>query len=174
MRNLSTTPPDVSIVVPIYNEFDNLPDLVERIAQAMAGQALSFELLAVDDGSKDGSADRLRELAATRPWLRPVFLARNYGQSSALQAGFDRVRGRYVVTLGADLQNEPGDIPLLRQRLETDPGVDMVSGWRKDRQDAELSRTLPSRIANNLISSATGLHLHDYGCALNAYPRPGP
>ena len=172
MTTARTAAPDVSIVVPIYNEVDNLPDLVERIAQAMAGQALSFELLAVDDGSKDGSADRLRELAATRPWLRPVFLARNYGQSSALQAGFDRVRGRYVVTLDADLQNEPGDIPLLLQRLETDPGVDMVSGWRKDRQDAELSRKLPSRIANKLISSATGVHLHDYGCALKAYRRP--
>ncbi|HNO43416.1 MAG TPA: glycosyltransferase, partial [Ottowia sp.] len=108
-----STAPDVSIVVPIYNEVDNLPDLVERIAAAMAGQALSFELLAVDDGSSDGSRARLRELAAGRPWLRPVLLARNYGQSSALQAGFDRVRGRYVVTLDADLQNEPGDIPLL-------------------------------------------------------------
>ena len=172
MTTARTAAPDVSIVVPIYNEVENLPDLVERIALAMAGQALSFELLAVDDGSKDGSADRLRELAATRPWLRPVFLARNYGQSSALQAGFDRVRGRYVVTLDADLQNEPGDIPLLLQRLETDPGVDMVSGWRKDRQDAELSRKLPSRIANKLISSATGVHLHDYGCALKAYRRP--
>ncbi|HOK12597.1 MAG TPA: glycosyltransferase, partial [Ottowia sp.] len=106
------------------------------------------------------------------PWLRPVLLARNYGQSSALQAGFDRVRGRYVVTLDADLQNEPGDIPLLLARLEADPDVDMVSGWRKDRQDAELSRKLPSRIANKLISSATGVHLHDYGCALKAYRRP--
>ena len=164
--------PDVSIVVPIYNEVENLPDLVERIAHAMAAQPLGFELLAVDDGSRDGSADKLRELAATRPWLRPVFLARNYGQSSALQAGFDRVRGRYVVTLDADLQNEPDDIPLLLERLETDPGVDMVSGWRKDRQDAELSRKLPSRIANKLISNATGVHLHDYGCALKAYRRP--
>lgn len=172
MTSPRTATPDVSIVVPIYNEVDNLPDLVERIAQAMAGQPLSFELLAVDDGSTDGSRARLRELAAGRPWLRPVFLARNYGQSSALQAGFDRVRGRYVVTLDADLQNEPGDIPLLLQRLETDPDVDMVSGWRKDRQDAELSRKLPSRIANKLISSATGVHLHDYGCALKAYRRP--
>ncbi len=171
--NADRTPaPDVSIVVPIYNEVDNLPELVRRIGAAMQGQPFSFELLAVDDGSKDGSADRLGELAAARPWLRPVFLARNYGQSSALQAGFDRVRGRYVVTLDADLQNEPGDIPLLLQRLETDPGVDMVSGWRKDRQDAELSRKLPSRIANKLISSATGVHLHDYGCALKAYRRP--
>ena len=168
----ATHPPDVSIVVPIYNEVDNLPDLVERIAQAMAGQPLAFELLAVDDGSTDGSRARLRELAATRAWLRPVLLARNYGQSSALQAGFDRVRGRYVVTLDADLQNEPGDIPLLLERLETDLDVDMVSGWRKDRQDAELSRKLPSRIANRLISRATGVHLHDYGCALKAYRRP--
>ncbi|HOB65096.1 glycosyltransferase family 2 protein [Ottowia sp.] len=167
-----TATPDVSIVVPIYNEVDNLPDLVKRIAQAMAAQPLSFELLAVDDGSTDGSRARLRELAATRPWLRPVLLARNYGQSSALQAGFDRVRGRYVVTLDADLQNEPDDIPLLLQRLETDPDVDMVSGWRKDRQDAEISRKLPSRIANKLISNATGVHLHDYGCALKAYRRP--
>ena len=172
MNTAPTPTPDVSIVVPIYNEVENLPDLVERIAQAMSAQPLSFELLAVDDGSRDGSADTLRELAATRPWLRPVFLARNYGQSSALQAGFDRVRGRYVVTLDADLQNEPGDIPLLLERLETDSSVDMVSGWRKDRQDAELSRKLPSRIANRLISSATGVHLHDYGCALKAYRRP--
>ncbi len=172
MTPASTAAPDVSIVVPIYNEVENLPDLVERIAQAMAAQPLSFELLAVDDGSRDASAARLRELAATRPWLRPVFLARNYGQSSALQAGFDRVRGRCVVTLDADLQNEPGDIPLLLERLETDPEVDMVSGWRKDRQDAELSRKLPSRLANRLISRATGVHLHDYGCALKAYRRP--
>ena len=172
MTSARTPVPDVSIVVPIYNEVDNLNDLVARIDQAMRGQPLSFELLAVDDGSTDGSRARLRELADSRPWLRPVLLARNYGQSSALQAGFDRVRGRYVVTLDADLQNEPGDIPLLLQRLETDPDVDMVSGWRKDRQDAELSRKLPSRIANKLISSATGVHLHDYGCALKAYRRP--
>ena len=167
-----TQAPDVSIVVPIYNEVENLPDLVERIAQAMAGQPWSFELLAVDDGSSDGGPRVLRELAAGRPWLRPVFLVRNYGQSSALQAGFDRVRGRYVVTLDADLQNEPGDIPLLLERLEHDPDVDMVSGWRKDRQDAEISRKLPSRIANRLISRATGVHLNDYGCALKAYRRP--
>ena len=172
MTSPRTPAPDVSIVVPIYNEVDNLPDLVARIGRAMAGQPLSFELLAVDDGSTDGSRARLSELAATTPWLRPVLLARNYGQSSALQAGFDRVRGRYVVTLDADLQNEPDDIPLLLQRLETDPAVDMVSGWRKDRQDAEISRKLPSRIANKLISNATGVHLHDYGCALKAYRRP--
>ncbi|MDO5626372.1 MAG: glycosyltransferase family 2 protein [Pseudomonadota bacterium] len=172
MTSPHTPVPDVSIVVPIFNEVDNLPDLVARIGRAMAGQPLSFELLAVDDGSTDGSRAKLCELAAATPWLRPVLLARNYGQSSALQAGFDRVRGRYVVTLDADLQNEPDDIPLLLNRLETDPDVDMVSGWRKDRQDAEISRKLPSRIANKLISNATGVHLHDYGCALKAYRRP--
>lgn len=164
--------PEVSIVVPVYNEVDNLPDLVTRIEAAMRTQPLSFELIAVDDGSRDGSGQLLLQLAATRPWLRPVILARNYGQSSGLQAGFDRVRGRYVVTLDADLQNEPDDIPLLLARLETDPSVDMVSGWRKDRQDAAISRKLPSKIANRLISKATGVQLHDYGCALKAYRRP--
>lgn len=163
--------PDVSIVVPIYNEFDNLPDLIARIDAAMRGQPLSYELIAVDDGSNDGSARRLRELAAQNPWVRAVCLVRNYGQSSALQAGFDRVRGRYVVTLDADLQNEPDDIPLLLQRLETDPEVDMVSGWRKNRQDKALSRRLPSVLANRLISRFTHVHLHDYGCALKAYRR---
>ena len=172
MRDSRTTPPEVSIVVPIYNELENLPDLVERIHGAMATQPLSFELIAVDDGSSDGSAARLRELAAGRPWLRAVCLVRNYGQSAALQAGFDRVRGRYVVTLDADLQNEPQDIPLLLQRLETDPEVDMVSGWRHQRQDKALSRRLPSMLANRLISRSTGVHLHDYGCALKAYRRP--
>ena len=172
MRDSRTTPPEVSIVVPIYNELENLPDLVERIHGAMATQPLSFELIAVDDGSSDGSAARLRELAQGRPWLRAVCLVRNYGQSAALQAGFDRVRGRYVVTLDADLQNEPQDIPLLLQRLETDPEVDMVSGWRHQRQDKALSRRLPSMLANRLISRSTGVHLHDYGCALKAYRRP--
>lgn len=163
--------PDVSIVVPVYNEIGNVDGLIERIAAAMQGHPWSFELIAVDDGSEDGSGQRLCELADTRPWLRAVRLARNYGQSSALQAGFERVRGRYVVTLDADLQNEPGDIPLLLQRLEDDQSIDMVSGWRKDRQDAAISRKLPSRIANRLISWATGVHLHDYGCALKAYRR---
>lgn len=171
-HNASAHVPDVSIVVPIYNEYDNLPDLVARIDAAMGAQPLSFELIAVDDGSTDGSAERLRALAASHPWVRAVCLVRNYGQSSALQAGFDRVRGRYVVTLDADLQNDPQDIPLLLQRLETDRSVDMVSGWRQQRQDKALSRRLPSMLANKLISSTTGVYLHDYGCALKAYRRP--
>ncbi|MEG1736056.1 MAG: glycosyltransferase family 2 protein, partial [Comamonas sp.] len=158
--------PEVSIVVPIYNEFNNLPDLVARIDAAMRTQPLSYELIAVDDGSNDGSAQRLREISETHPWVRAVCLVRNYGQSSALQAGFDRVRGRYVVTLDADLQNEPGDIPLLLERLENEPDLDMISGWRKNRQDKALSRRLPSVLANRLISKLTNVQLHDYGCAL--------
>lgn len=164
--------PDVTIVAPVFNEIDNLADLVDRIGAAMATQALSFEFIAVDDGSTDGSGARLRELADTRPWLRAVSLVRNYGQSSALQAGFDRARGRYVVTTDADLQNEPMDIPLLLARLEADPAIDMVSGWREQRQDNALSRRFPSMVANRLISRVTGVRLHDYGCALKAYRRP--
>lgn len=171
MTSVHDSNPEVSIVVPVYNEFDNLPDLVARIDEAMRTQPLSYELIAVDDGSTDGSARRLRELAEQHPWVRAVCLVRNYGQSSALQAGFDRVRGRYVVTLDADLQNEPGDIPLLLERLENDPDVDMISGWRKNRQDKALSRRLPSVLANRLISKFTNVQLHDYGCALKAYRR---
>lgn len=163
--------PDVSIVVPIYNEVETLPELIERIAQAMQPSGLSFEMIAVDDGSSDGGDRRLEALAADRDWLRAVCLTRNYGQSSALQAGFDRARGRYIVTLDADLQNDPLDIPLLVQRLETEPEVEMVSGWRQQRQDGALSRRLPSAIANWLISRTTGVALHDYGCALKAYRR---
>ena len=171
MKSVHDSIPEVSIVVPVYNEFDNLPDLVARIDAAMSAQPLSYELIAVDDGSTDGSAKRLRELAEQYSWVRAICLVRNYGQSSALQAGFDRVRGRYVVTLDADLQNEPGDIPLLLERLESDPDVDMISGWRKNRQDKALSRRLPSVLANRLISKFTNVQLHDYGCALKAYRR---
>lgn len=168
----AAAPPEVSIVIPMFNEVESLPDLVERVEQAMVASGRSFELLAVDDGSRDGSAALLRTLAMERPWLRPVCLARNYGQSCALQAGFDRVRGHYVVTLDADLQNDPLDIPALLDRLDAEPELDMLSGWRQQRQDKALSRRLPSLLANRLISRTTGLVLHDYGCALKAYRRP--
>lgn len=163
--------PDVSIVIPMYNEVDSLRDLVRRVGDAMAPSGFRWELIGVDDGSSDGTAALLVDLAGVTPWLRPVCLARNYGQSSALQAGFDRVRGRYVVTLDADLQNDPLDIPPMLQRLEDDDTVDMISGWRENRQDHALTRRLPSLIANRMISRATGVKLHDYGCALKAYRR---
>jgi glycosyltransferase involved in cell wall biosynthesis len=164
--------PVVSIVIPVYNEAENLRDLVAQVQAAMQSQPRSFELLLVDDGSRDGSRALLRELASTHPWLRPLALIRNYGQSTALQAGFDHARGEFIVTLDGDLQNDPLEIPRLLALLDADPDIDVVSGWRKDRQDKALTRRLPSRIANQIISVVTGVHLHDYGCALKAYRRP--
>jgi glycosyltransferase involved in cell wall biosynthesis len=163
--------PEVSVVIPIYNEAENLRDLVARVHEALAARPGGFELICVDDGSRDGSDRLLLELGATRPWLRPVILARNYGQSTALQAGFERAQGRYVATLDGDLQNDPADLPALLDRLETDDSIDMISGWRKHRQDRAISRRLPSMLANRLISWATKVELHDYGCALKVYRR---
>lgn len=161
--------PNVSIVIPIYNEQENLPDLVAKVGEALLPTGRSFELICVDDGSRDRSAWVLRDLAAKTPWLKPRYLMRNYGQTAALQAGFDAVTGKYVATLDGDLQNDPADIPALLDRLDSDSSVDMISGWRKDRQDKAVSRKLPSMIANRLISKVTGVTLHDYGCALKVY-----
>ncbi len=160
---------DISIVIPVYNEEENLPDLVARVGEALAPSGFSFELICVDDGSRDRSAIVLRDLAAKTPWLKPRYLMRNYGQTAALQAGFDAVQGRYTVTLDGDLQNDPLDIPDLIRTLEKRPEINMISGWRKDRQDAALKRKLPSRIANRIIAKVTGVTLNDYGCALKAY-----
>lgn len=162
---------DVSIVIPVYNEYDNLPDLVEQVAQAMQTTGVNWELICVDDGSRDGSDRLLAELAQDRPWLKPLYLNRNYGQSTAMQAGFDAARGATLVTLDGDLQNDPADIPRLLKELEAHPEIDILSGWRKDRQDKTLSRKIPSRIANWLISRVTGVKLHDYGCSLKLYRR---
>ncbi|HEU4620970.1 MAG TPA: glycosyltransferase family 2 protein [Burkholderiaceae bacterium] len=162
---------DVSIVIPVYNEAPNLRDLVDRIEASMREAGCRFELVLVDDGSRDGSQDLLRELSVDRDWLQALLLIRNYGQSTALQAGFDHARGTYIVTLDGDLQNDPADIPQLLDMLDRDPRVDVISGWRKERQDRTLSRKLPSMIANRLISRVTGVRLHDYGCALKAYRR---
>ena len=161
--------PQVSVVIPIYNEAENLLDLVTRVHDAIAPSGRSFELICIDDGSRDGSARILEQLAATRDWLKPVYLIRNYGQSTALQAGFDIATGTFIVTLDGDLQNDPIDIPRLVDQLVASPDVDVISGWRKARQDAALSRKLPSMLANGLISKVTGVKLHDYGCALKLY-----
>lgn len=161
-----------SIVIPVFNEGENLRELVERIDAAMSPGGRPFELILVDDGSTDDSAAVLAELARERRWLRPLMLIRNYGQSTALQAGFDHVRGDVVVTLDGDLQNEPAEIPRLLGLLDADRAVDVVSGWRKERQDRTWSRKVPSWIANRLISAVTGVRLHDYGCALKVYRRP--
>jgi len=162
---------DVSVVIPVFNEAENLRELVERVGQALAPCGRSFELLLVDDGSGDGSRALLAGLAGTYPWLRPLALIRNYGQSTALQAGFDHAAGDLVVTLDGDLQNDPVEIPRLLGLMDADPDIDVVSGWRQQRQDRTWSRKLPSWFANRLISSVTGVRLHDYGCALKVYRR---
>jgi glycosyltransferase involved in cell wall biosynthesis len=161
--------PQVSVVIPVYNEEDNLPDLVERVGRALQPSGRSFELICVDDGSRDGSAQVLAQLAEANAWLTPLYLIRNYGQSAALQAGFDAARGEVVVTLDGDLQNDPADIPALLDLLDARPEVDVISGWRRDRKDRTLSRKIPSQIANGIISRVTGVRLHDYGCALKLY-----
>ena len=161
--------PKVSIVIPVYNEEANIAGLVDQVSVALLPTGWDFELLLIDDGSRDGTAEVMQRLSENFPWLHCIFLIRNYGQSTALQAGFDHAEGDYIVTLDGDLQNDPADIPALIEILETDPEVDCVSGWRKSRQDAALSRKLPSQIANALISKVTRVALHDYGCALKAY-----
>ncbi|MCA1994616.1 MAG: glycosyltransferase family 2 protein [Coleofasciculus sp. S288] len=161
--------PEVSVVVPIYNEFESLPQLIEAIATSMTATGLSYELICVDDGSKDGSAELLKKHALARPYLRGILLRRNYGQTPAMAAGFKYARGKVIITLDGDLQNDPADIPVMLSKLEEDEGYDLVSGWRKNRQDAALTRLLPSKIANWLIGKITGVKLHDYGCSLKAY-----
>ncbi|MDP2833095.1 MAG: glycosyltransferase family 2 protein [Pseudomonadota bacterium] len=161
----------VSLIAPIYNEQENLPDLVDKVEAVMSAQEKSWEFICVDDGSRDGSDTLLVELAATRPWLRPLFLRRNYGQSTAMQAGFDAARGEVLVTIDGDMQNDPADIPRLLDMLDARPEVDIISGWRKNRKDKALLRKFPSKIANRLISKVTGVNLHDYGCSLKLYRR---
>ncbi|MGC1394611.1 MAG: glycosyltransferase family 2 protein, partial [Coleofasciculaceae cyanobacterium] len=161
------TKPEVSVVVPIYNEVESLPHLIEAIASTLDLAQLSYELICVDDGSVDGSAQLLKELAQKTPHLRGILLRRNYGQTAAMAAGFNYARGNAIITLDGDLQNDPADIPMLLGKL--DEGYDLVSGWRKNRQDATLTRLLPSKIANWLIAEITGVRLHDYGCSLKAY-----
>ncbi|MGB6297680.1 MAG: glycosyltransferase family 2 protein [Rivularia sp. (in: cyanobacteria)] len=158
---------EVSIVVPIYNEVESLPQLINTITTTLAATGLTYELICVDDGSKDGSGMLLKQQAQTHSNLRAILLRRNYGQTAAMAAGFNYARGKTVVTLDGDLQNDPVDIPLLLAKL--DEGYDLVSGWRKNRQDAALTRLLPSKIANWLIGKVTEVKLHDYGCSLKAY-----
>ena len=159
--------PEISVVIPIFNEEASISALYERLTEVLAATGRSYELIAVDDGSSDGTFPRLRSLAANDPRLRVIRLRRNFGQTAAFSAGFAGARGRVVVTIDADLQNDPADIPRLLTKLEE--GYDVVSGWRIRRQDPFLRRRLPSRLANRLISWCTGVRLHDYGCSLKVY-----
>ncbi|RII29157.1 MAG: glycosyltransferase [Geobacter sp.] len=160
---------DLSIVVPIYNEEENISALHESIQKALASTSLEYELILVDDGSSDGSFPLLKELAAWDKRVKVIRFRRNFGQTAAMAAGFDVSTGEVVVPMDGDLQNDPADIPLLLAKIHE--GYDVVSGWRRDRQDTFINRKLPSIIANGIISRMTGVHLHDYGCTLKAYRR---
>ncbi len=162
--------PDLSLIVPVYNEEQNLPLLFDAISTTLRSLNQTWEVIFVDDGSHDGSAAVLRHIFQSDPeHVRVILFRRNFGQTAAIAAGIDHARGNVIVLLDADLQNDPADIPLLLAKL--DEGYDLVSGWRKDRKDHALVRTLPSRVANWLISQVTGVRLHDYGCTLKAYRR---
>lgn len=158
---------ELSVVVPIFNEYESIPLLVEKITKVAQFMGVTYELICVDDGSSDGSADLLKDIARERHDLRVILLRRNYGQTPAMAAGFNYSRGRVIVTLDGDLQNEPEDIATVYNKLHE--GFDLVSGWRKNRQDNAVTRLLPSKIANWLIAKVTGVKLHDYGCSLKAY-----
>jgi dolichol-phosphate mannosyltransferase len=158
---------DLSIVIPIYNEEENIPYLLQRLRTSLERLNLRYEIIAVDDGSGDDGAAVLKRYAATSPELKIVRLRRNSGQTAAIMAGLDRAAGEIIVTIDADLQNDPDDIDKLVTKLNE--GYDVVSGWRKNRQDHALRRNFVSRIANRLISAVTGVYLHDYGCTLKAY-----
>ncbi len=158
--------PEISVVVPVFQEEASIPTVIPRILSSLSNQRRSFELIAVNDGSRDRTGVLLDEIAASEPRLRIIHLARNYGQTAALMAGFWVARAPVVVPLDGDGQNEPDDIGMLVDRLEE--GYDVVSGWRKDRKDSWM-RTHVSRAANWLIGKVTGVRLHDYGCTLKAY-----
>ena len=164
-----SAPLDLSVVVPLYNEEESLPHLVNQLISALRPAGETFELVLVDDGSSDRTAGVLAEISSDVPEVVAVLLRKNYGQTAAMAAGFDVARGEVIVSLDGDLQNDPADIPMLLAKLRE--GYDLVSGWRHQRQDAALQRKLPSRLANRLIGRVTGVRLHDYGCSLKAYRR---
>jgi glycosyltransferase involved in cell wall biosynthesis len=158
---------ELSVVVPLFNEEESVAALHGEITAAAAGLGVAYEVLYVDDGSRDATAERLRAIAADDPRVRVIRLRRNYGQSAAIQAGFDQASGRVVITMDGDLQNDPADFGLLLGEIAA--GYDLVCGWRYHRRDALLTRRLPSQLANWLIGRLTGVRVHDNGCTLKAY-----
>ncbi len=163
-----TTVPKFSLVAPVYNEVDNLDRFVEEAVPVMDKLDGGFEIVLVDDGSTDGSHEKLIALHNKDPRVKIVRLRGNFGQTAAFAAGFDYAKGDIILTIDADLQNDPADIPALVKKLE-DEDYDIVAGWRYDRKDKFISRRLPSMIANKIISMTTNVHLHDYGCSLKAF-----
>ncbi len=161
--------PDISVFLPVFNEEPNLLPLHAKLDEALKALGRSAEIVYVDDGSSDGSLKILREIAHLDPRVRVVALRRNYGQTAAMAAGIDAARGKVLIPMDADLQNDPADIGRLLDKL--DEGYDVVSGWRKNRKDKMVTRKIPSMLANRLISWIGGVPLHDYGCSLKAYRR---
>lgn len=154
----------ISVVIPAYNEKDSIPILYEKLTKVLEDD---YEIIFVDDGSDDGTFEVLQKIADKDSRVKVIRFRRNYGQTAAMYAGFQHAKGEIIITMDADLQNDPEDIPALIRKLEE--GYDLVSGWRKDRKDPFFSRRLPSMIANWIISKVTGVELHDYGCTLKAY-----
>ncbi len=161
-------PPDISVVVPMKNEGPNVDELYRELTSALGAYGRSYEIVAIDDGSKDDTFARLARLQSSDFRLRVIRFRRNFGQTAAFAAGFAEARGRYIVTMDGDLQNDSRDIGAMVDLLEKTP-ADIVAGWRKDRKDPFLNRRLPSQMANWLISRATGVQLHDYGCSLKVF-----
>jgi len=159
----------LSVITPIYNEEQNIFPLMDALVPVLRGLRTPFEIIAVNDGSRDGSLARLREASARWPELRVVNFRRNFGQTAAIMAGFDHARGETIITIDADLQNDPADVPRLLGKLEE--GYDVVSGWRANRQDHRIRRVAISRAANAIISRLSGVRLNDYGCTMKAYRR---
>jgi glycosyltransferase involved in cell wall biosynthesis len=159
--------PQITIFLPVYNEEDNLQLLHEKISFVLSSLNRTAEIIYIDDGSTDSSLQILKDIAAADDRVRVIALRRNYGQTAAMSAGFDLSRGEILIPMDADLQNDPGDIPKLLEKI--DEGYDVVSGWRKNRHDKFLSRRVPSILANKIISWISGVYLHDYGCSLKAY-----
>jgi glycosyltransferase involved in cell wall biosynthesis len=166
---VSTSPIVLSVIIPVYNEEDNLDPLHKALKTVLDDQKKPYEIIMVDDGSTDGSPKKLAQIAKNDPTFKVVNFLRNYGQTAALMAGIEKAQGEILIPMDADLQNDPKDIPRLLEKMEE--GFDVVSGWRKDRQDKTITRTLPSMIANKIISKISGLVLHDYGCTLKVYRR---
>ncbi len=158
---------NISVISPVFNEVENLETFVESVTEVMNSINMSWELIIVDDGSDDGSSKILKKIGHQEN-IRSILLSKNYGQTTAIQAGFDNAVGEYFVTLDSDLQNDPKDIPTLIKKLINEE-LDLVVGWRKDRKDNYFFRNLPSILANKLIGTITGVKLHDYGCSLKAY-----
>jgi len=155
----------ISIVIPIYNEEANIAKLAESILKALSG--IEYEVLFINDGSTDNSEKEILAISKSNAHIKLINLRRNYGQTAAMQAGFDHSKGNIVIPMDGDLQNDPKDIPMLIEKINE--GYDVVSGWRKIRSDKKFTRIIPSKIANMLISKISGIHLHDYGCTLKAY-----